>query len=239
MAIYYLRDSKIEENTILVKGELFHHLKNVLRVKRGEELSLFNEGNIFRAIVKDVEKDSLILQIENRLPPKSIKKPFQIAQAAIEKNELELAIRLIVSTGVKKIFVFRGERSDTKITASYIERLNEIALNTAEQSEVCLVPKIEYFETVEDLLNSDELNENLFVLSPNGKYSLKDVANATNKNAETTFFVGPEGGFSEKEINTLKNRNAKEVAIKSGIFRSQFAGVVAILTTLELIALQD
>jgi len=68
MAIYYLRDSKIEENTILVKGELFHHLKNVLRVKRGEELSLFNEGNIFRAIVKDVEKDSLILQIENRLP---------------------------------------------------------------------------------------------------------------------------------------------------------------------------
>ena len=82
MAIYYLRDSKIEENTILVESKLFHHLKNVLRVRRGEELSLFNEGNIFRAIVKDVEKDSLILQIENRLPPKSIKKPFQIAQAA-------------------------------------------------------------------------------------------------------------------------------------------------------------
>ena len=239
MAIYYLRDSKIEGNTILAEGELFHHLKNVLRIRKGEELSLFNDENIFQVKVKDIEKDSLTLQIENRLPPKSIKKPFQIAQAAIEKNELELAIRLIVSTGVKKIFVFRGERSDTKITAAYMERLNEIALNTAEQSEVCLVPKIEYFKTLEDLLNSDELNENLFVLSPNGKYSLKDVANATNKNAETTFFVGPEGGFSEKEINTLKNRNAKEVAIKSGIFRSQFAGVVAILTTLELIALQD
>jgi len=67
---------------------------------------------------------------------------------------------------VRKVFVFRGERSDTKITTAYIERLNEIALNTAEQSEICLVPEIEYFETVEDLLNSDELKENLFVLSP-------------------------------------------------------------------------
>lgn len=239
MAIYYLRDSKIEENTILVESKLFHHLKNVLRVRRGEELSLFNEGNIFRAIVKDVEKDSLILQIENRLPQKLNKNPFQIAQAAIEKNELELAIKLIVSTGVKKVFVFRGERSDTKITATYIERLNEIALNTAEQSEVCLVPEIEYFEKVEDLLNSNELKENLFSLSPNGAYSLKDVANAMKENSEITFFIGPEGGFSEKEINILKDKNAREVAIKSGIFRSQFAGVVAVLTTLELIALQD
>jgi len=50
--------------------------------------------------------------------------------------------------------------------------------------------------------------------------------------------VGPEGGFSEKEISILKNKNAREVAIKSGIFRSQFAGTVAVLTVLELIALQ-
>ncbi len=239
MAIYYLRDSKIEENTILVEGELFHHLKNVLRVRKGEELSLFNEENIFRAKVKDAARDSLTLEIEDKLPTKSKENPFQIAQAAIEKNELELAIRLIVSTGVRKIFVFKGERSDTKITAAYMERLNEIALNTAEQSEVCLVPEIEYFEKVEDLLNSNELKENLFALSPNGAYSLKDVANAMKKNPEITFFVGPEGGFSEKEINILKNKNAREVAIKSGIFRSQFAGVVAVLTVLELIALQD
>jgi 16S rRNA (uracil1498-N3)-methyltransferase len=149
-----------------------------------------------------------------------------------------LAIRLIVSTGVKKFFIFRGERSYSKISDSYVERLKEIALNTAEQSEVCIVPKIEYFETIEDLLNSNELKENLFVLSPKGTYSLKDVANATKKNSEITFFVGPEGGFSEEEINTLKNKNAREVAIKSGIFRAQFAGVVAVLTMLELIAQQ-
>jgi len=115
MAIYYLRDSKIEENTILVESKLFHHLKNVLRVKRGEELSLFNEGNIFRAIVKDVEKDSLILQIENRLPQKLNKNPFQIAQAAIEKNELELAIKLIVSTGVKKVLFLEGKEAIQKL----------------------------------------------------------------------------------------------------------------------------
>jgi len=59
--------------------------------------------------------------------------------------------------------------------------------------------KFEYFETVEDLLNSDELKENLFVLSPNGAYSLKDVANAMKENSEITFFIGPEGGFSEKK----------------------------------------
>ena len=239
MAIYYLRDSKIEGNTILVESELFHHLKNVLRVRKGEELSLFNEENIFKTKVQDISKDSLVLEIEDKLHIRSNKNPFQIAQAAIEKNELELAIRLIVSTGVKKVFVFKGERSDTKITAAYMKRLNEIALNTAEQSEVCLVPEIEYFEKVEDLLNSNELKENLFALSPNGAYSLKDVANAMKKNSEITFFIGPEGGFSEKEINILKNKNAREVAIKSGIFRSQFAGVVAVLTTLELIALQD
>jgi len=149
MATFYLKDNKIKEDAIIIEGKLYHHLRNVLRIKEGEEIKFFDEKSVYSCLVKEISKNALLVQIKEKSHIKHQKVNFEVIQATIDKNELELTIRLLVSIVVKKIHLFKFERSNLRIKENYLARLNEIALNTAEQSEVCSVPEITSFEKFE------------------------------------------------------------------------------------------
>ena len=241
MAIYFLRESKIENGTIFVEGELLHHLKNVLRVKKGEIFKFFDSEHIYLTECAEVGKDNLIFKI---IEVSKIEKPkihFHIAQSIIDKGELENAIRFLVSAKVEKISLIQTKRSPNELKESQFNRLKDIALNTAEQSEVCFVPEIKYFRNLDEVINEVIKNttQNAFALHFGGDYTLKDIPQLINPQKPITFFVGPEGGFTAEEVLKFKNANIRIVTLKSGVLRSQFAGVITVLTTLELIALQD
>lgn len=234
MAIFYLKESVINDK-IVVKDELFHHLKNVLRVKKGEVIRLFNNNAIFFCSIEEVNKSEIILSVNNVEDIKPDPFTFEIAQALIDKMELELAIRLLVTSKVKKIYLFRAKRSNFDLKEKHLERLKEIALNTAEQSEVCFVPEIIYIENLKDLINL--VKENAFALDFDTTFSLKDVKNLADLTKPIRFFVGPEGGFTYEEKAIFRNEGIKSLNLKSGVFKSQFAGSIAVLTTLELMSL--
>ena len=241
MATYFLRESKIENSTIFVEGELLHHLKNVLRVKKGEIFTFFDSEHIYLTECAEVGKDNLIFKI---IEVSKIEKPkihFHIAQSIIDKGELENAIRFLVSAKVEKISLIQTKRSPNELKESQFNRLKDIALNTAEQSEVCFVPEIKYFRNLDEVINEviKKTTQNAFALHFGGDYTLKDIPQLINPQKLITFFVGPEGGFTAEEVLKFKDANIRIVTLKSGVLRSQFAGVITVLTTLELIALQD
>lgn len=237
MAIYFLKDSTIKENEILIGKDLLHHLRNVLRIRKGDVVKFFDEERIFVAECIQTEKNSLTFKVNEVFENKTPEIEFQIVQSFIEKSELEDTIRFLVSAKVKRILLVKTKRSPFELKESQLKRLKEIALNTAEQSEVCFVPEISVCENLEKAI--DSFHENAFVLHFGSSLSLKDIAKFVDLKKPITFFVGPEGGFAENEITHFKDRNIKIITLKSGVFRSQFAGTVAVLTTLELISLQD
>lgn len=235
MAIFFIRDNKIVENKIIVSNELFHHLKNVTRLKKREKISLFDERYVYEGFLEEITKNSLLIKIDNKKEIEKRTFNFEVIQSVIDKNELEIAIRLLISVYVKNIYLFKSERSNIDIKEKYLERLNEIAINTAEQSEVCFVPQISYFESLENL--PKEIITNSIVLHPKGENTLKDLQQIVSINKPIRFFIGPEGGFSHSEINYFKDQKVPLLKLNSGIVRSQFAGAVAVLTALELMTL--
>ncbi|MGB9769400.1 RsmE family RNA methyltransferase [Caldisericum exile] len=234
MAIYYLKESKIEKDQIIITNDLLHHLKNVLRIKKGEKIKFFDDNFIYTTECIEKEKDALIFRIKEISKNKKPEIEFNIIQSVIEKNELEDSIRLLVTSRVSKIFVTNTERSAKSFKETNLKRLREIALNTSEQSEICFIPEIIYLESLDRAIQM--FHENSFVLHFGSKYSLKDIPSIANLNKPITFFVGPEGGFSEGEIEMFKKNAIPIITLKSGVFRSQFAGTVAVLVTLELIS---
>ncbi len=235
MAIFFIRDNRIVENKIIVSNELFHHLKNVSRLKKGEKISLFDERYVYEGFVEEITRNSLLIKIDSKKKIKKCTFNFEVLQAVIDKNELEIAIRLLISVYVKKIYLFKSERSNIDIKEKYLDRLKEIAINTAEQSEVCFVPQISYFENLENL--PKEIITNSIVLHPKGENTLKDLQQIVSINKPVRFFIGPEGGFSNRELNYFKEQGIPLVKLTSGIVRSQFVGAVAVLTALELMTL--
>ncbi|MEF3245650.1 MAG: RNA methyltransferase, partial [Caldisericaceae bacterium] len=198
----------------------------------GEKISLFDEKHIYEGFLEEITKNNLLIKIDNIKDIEKRKFNFEIIQAVIDKNELELAIRLLISAYVKKIYLFKSERSNIDIKEKYLERLSEIAINTAEQSEVCFVPQISYFENLENL--PKEIITNSILLHPKGENTLINLQQIVSINQPVRFFIGPEGGFSNVELNYFKEQGIHFVKLTSGIVRSQFAGVVAVLTALEL-----
>lgn len=232
MAIFYLRNSKIEGNKLIITDEeLLRHLRSVLRIKIGEEVKFFDNDSIYKVITKEILRGHAVFEVEN--VQKKITKPLNIAvaQAVIEKNELENAIRLLISATVQDIYIFKADRSNLSLNENKLNRLREIALNASEQSEVCTIPNLIYFENTDSLLNyKDSLK---FALSFGSQKSIKDVVNHL-KEKQITFLVGPEGGFSKRELELFSEFSIPIITLRSGVFRSQFAGAVAVLTTLEL-----
>ncbi|BAL81359.1 RsmE family RNA methyltransferase [Caldisericum exile] len=232
MAIYYLRESKIKRDLIFVENDLLHHLRNVLRIKRGEVIKFFDEDFIYKAECTEIEKDFLTFRIIEKSKKTSPKVQLQIVQSIIDKSELEDAIRFLVTTKVLQIILVKTERSTNSLKEAQLKRLKEIILNTSEQSEICFIPELQYFENLNKAISM--FKENAFVLHFGSNLSLKDTVKIANLSKPITLFVGPEGGFSEKEIEIFNQNEIPSITLKSGVFRSQFAGAIAVLTLLEL-----
>ena len=61
---FYTEKSNISEDTIIITGEDVNHIKNVLRMKEGEEIIICDsEGTDYHTRIKSLDRDEVIAEI--------------------------------------------------------------------------------------------------------------------------------------------------------------------------------
>ncbi len=225
MPVFFIdKDVEANANIKISRGEdLFLHLLSVLRVKKGEQLRLFSNRYIYQTEVEEISKDYILLHIQN-ISALSFPEPhLHIVQAVIQVEKLETTLRLNIPLYVKKFFFFRASKSQFSLNRISIERLKRVAQSVSEQSEVCYLPEIVFLNNLEEVFR--ESQETFFaVLHPKGGKSVVSYIEDMEKFPLITILIGPEGGFTEKEVKLFEEYNANFITLKSGIFRSEFAG---------------
>ena len=64
MTTFYVNSSQVENNQIFVSGEDLHHIKDVLRLKKGEELDFCDENhNRYKTILDSYIEDKAVFDI--------------------------------------------------------------------------------------------------------------------------------------------------------------------------------
>jgi len=237
MAVFYLddfKDNEIKQTIEIKEGELFHHLRNVLRIRGGETVKFFNNNSVFQTKIDIVTKERISCMIESVTP---IKLPFPriiLVQSTIKKELIEVVLKLNVPFFVKSFIFFKATRSQFELNEKNILRFHKIALSIAEQSEVCYKPEIKYFKELENAIK--EVKDSFVItLHPGVRESIGSFAREISNFSVVSLFTGPEGGFTENEIKVLKSYGAYFVSLKSGIFKSEFAGFVAAAILRELV----
>ncbi len=182
-----------DENTFIVKDDQYHHLKNVLRVKVGDELlGLNGVGGVYSLVVSQIANREIILDILC-FEEKVLEDEVHLGIGLLKKDALAQVVKQVCELGISKIFLLESEYAQSyKIN---IERLNKLLIAGIEQSNFAFLPEIESVK-LKDLNYADY--ESIFI------FSLKDSNSKPYQiNSKKLMLIGPEGGFSEKEESWL------------------------------------
>jgi len=223
---FYFEDFSAEKNITLSKSPIFHQIKNVLRMKEGELISLFLSPleAIYKIEKIDNKKIELLWQ-ENVVPKINIKREVVLFQSLIKKDKMEWVVQKAVELGVKKLVPVISERSEKK--EINLDRLNKIIIEASEQCG-----RIDIMEIGEPLKFKESLKKKegiSFIGDASGSYFSEVFSEYSSKskfqNGPFSIFVGPEGGFSSLELSLASENSLKVLSLNNYILRSETASV--------------
>ena len=225
------------ENTTILCGEEFEHAKNVLRIGVGDEVILLdNSGKEYTAVVAQVEKKQMLLNIVReevgaREANADVCLLFGYLKNA-DKNEF--IVQKAVELGVKKIGVFSSEYSSAYMNANKLERLNKVSREAAKQCLRSVAPEVVYFDGLKKALESASGYPNkLFAC----EFATESKADIEKLSGSTAIVIGSEGGFSRGEEELAAALGYASVTLGKRILRAETAAVA--LTSVVMFALGE
>ena len=103
---FYAPIENFENNKITLSHEETRHLRDVLRLRIGEEIAVFDgEGKEFLCEIEVIEKKETILKIIEEISPKSSESKLKLilAIALLKGDKFDLVIQKAVELGVSKL----------------------------------------------------------------------------------------------------------------------------------------
>lgn len=239
MPRFFVPPQAVIDNKIYITGSDVNHIKNVLRMSVGEEISISDGvGRDYFGILASVEKDQIVVHIQNswdsfvELPAK-----IYLFQGLPKADKMELIIQKAVELGVYQIIPVTMKRSivklDAKKEAKRIARWQNIAESAAKQSGRGVIPEvaapIDFTQALEVASSMDT------VLLPYEKAKsmdeARDLIRRMRGKKSIGIFIGPEGGFDEREVEAALSAGANTMTLGRRILRTETAGL-AILSIL-------
>ena len=142
-------DSIKEEEIWIADPQDVNHIRNVLRMKKGEKVSLCCEakGKEYICSIEEIESDivkAAIIDINGESRELPVK--ITLFQGLPKSDKMELIIQKAVELGVAEIVPMATKRAvvklDAKKAAKKVQRWNEIAKSAAKQSKRGLIPEV-------------------------------------------------------------------------------------------------
>ena len=225
--IYLDKKLNLDLDLILEKEDA-HYLKNVMRLREGDNVFLFNskdgefKGEIIAFDKKNI-KVKLISKIENINKPGKISLIFSL----IKSSNLDYLIQKCTEVGIKSFYPVISEKSVAKNLN--IQRTEKIIKESCEQSNQLYLPAIHSVEKLEKKLKSLDKNSIVFFADINSSNKKIEEVLKNNKNREFYLLIGPEGDFSLKERDLLNNMsNCIPISLGHNILRSETAAVIGL-----------
>ena len=213
--------------------DLSHYLANVLRLKAGDAVALFNaECGQFHAVIIDVKKNALAVTLGEQqraaLAPEHQAVRLELGLGLSKGDRMDYGIQKSVELGVTLITPLNCEYGDVRFKqASRIENKlrhwRRIAVSAAEQSGRLDVPTIAEPLDLVDWLGQQSAETRL-CLDPRGVERLGD----TPLSHSIALLIGPEGGLCPAEITRIINASFILTTLGPRVLRTETAPVAAL-----------
>ena len=230
MPRFPISQNQINNNLAIVSGSDYRHIIKVLRLKPGNEITLFDNTG-FEHLGKITEIGSKEIRItisESRRTETESGLNITLLQGIPKGDKMDFIVEKSTELGVKTIVPVVTERSQIRKTKR-IERWRRIALESSKQSGRMLPPDILDLISFDNAIYSHDKGYLHLIFYEKCKDNIKDIIKCTGKAKENIkIFIGPEGGFSESEVNAAKENGFIPIGLGPRILRTETAGIVAV-----------
>jgi len=207
--------------------EQTHYIKDVMRLKIGDKLSIFNISGEWNAIIQSYEKKGARIKVMKKVREKENDKNIWLAFSPIKQNPLNFIIQKGTELGIQKFIPILTERS--MVREINIKRIKKIIVEASEQSNRISVPEINSPKSLKDFLLQFPKNGYLIFCDINSdKNSLKKILEKKN-NTPLCILIGPEGDFSENERKMIiEQTQTFSISLAKNILKAETAALSAI-----------
>jgi 16S rRNA (uracil1498-N3)-methyltransferase len=216
----------ITENTTgLLSKEHTHYIVNVMRLKRGSNLSFFNKDGEWLSEIIFLDRDRVEVKFLKKITGPTRTFNIELAICLVKKSPMENILQKATELGVSKITPIISERTEVK--ELNFERANKIVVEATEQSNQLTPPQISEAIKLKDFLKNLDGSSKLLFADVNSKDNLK--AEVLKEAKSLSVLIGPEGDFSplEREL-ILENASVIPFTISKNTLRSDTAVISAI-----------
>lgn len=232
---YYINAELSQGNTVSLDGEEFHHLKNVMRSRVGDNVTLFNGSPINATCeIVNINKnnaDIKVLNVEQNLAEPTIN--LTLFQAVCKGDKLSLITQKVTELGVSNMCVFYSQFTDIKDKTSKLDKLERVSISASKQcgrsSFINFSGVMDFKAMIEEAKKLDKVYV-AYENEDNNSLFNSLVTDSNHKNIG--LIIGAEGGFSEQEIDLLKQNNMEIVTLGKRILRTETAAIVGSSTIL-------
>lgn len=213
----------------------FNHIKNVLRMKEGDEFLVSSEGASHLCTLEELsEGQATVRIIEKNYQSTELPVHIHLFQGLPKADKMELIIQKCTELGVSEITPVEMNRCVVKLEEkkkkSKTERWQAIAESAAKQSKRNLVPRVNTPLSFSKVLKEAETLD-LFLVPYENEEGMKATAESLSKikgGMKIGVLIGPEGGFDEKEIELCRERGFDAVSLGKRILRTETAAITSV-----------
>lgn len=223
----------MQGDLLTIEGPDVNHIKNVLRMHVGEELSVSNgtDGKEYRYGIEEIGEDAVYCRLRF-VKEDNVELPVKVTlyQGLPKADKMELIIQKCVELGVAEVVPVAMARCVVKLDAGKggkkAARWQQIATSAAEQSKRAIVPTvrepISFKEAVREAEQKDVL---LFPYElADQEIGTRALFESLKPGSSVAVFIGPEGGFAPEEVELAKAAGARVISLGKRILRTETAG---------------
>ena len=237
MHCFYCEDRNVSGGKIRIEGSDVNHMKNVLRMKEGETLTVCDRSGMeyFCEVAEYLNGEAILNILKKGQAQTELPVRLVLYQGLPKKDKMELIIQKAVELGAAEIVPVMTKRcivklEDDKKETKKIERWQAIAESAAKQSKRSIIPEVRDIVSYKNALKMAEELDVVLVPYENkdGMKATKEALAGIKSGMSVGIFIGPEGGFDEKEIETAVEMGGKTISLGKRILRTETAAITAV-----------
>ena len=243
---FFVNPEQVEDGLIRITGSDVNHIKNVLRIRQGEEMLVSDgTGRDYLCQAEEIAGQEVTVRIlETEEEGRELPSRIWLFQGLPKSDKMEFIIQKAVELGASEIVPVSSRRCvvrlDRKKAEHKVSRWNGVAASAAKQSKRMIVPGVhEVMGFREALEYAGNMDVRLIPYEKaEGMAAARELLSGIRAGQSVAVFIGPEGGFEEEEIEEARAGGFLPVSLGKRILRTETAGMT-VLSILMYLLEQD
>jgi len=231
---FFAPPEAFHKQSVTLTGDEARHLREVLRLKIGDEVFVFDgAGREFRCTVAKAKRDEALLDQCGEVAPTQPESPLNLtlAVALLKGEKFDLVVQKTTELGITSIVPVMTRYADIRLrdandAEKRVNRWKRIAIEAAKQCGRARVPSMVLPVSFESIISGSDYSLRVMFSERNGLSFYEAFASLSGPTSAIAL-IGSKGGWADEEMSAANASGWRIITLGGRILRAETAAITA------------